>query len=237
MPLKSSYLRNLLLAFYVLCYSAGLFHWARDIDQFDFELLPKAVAHGLLIGLVYFGFQKKEMPRLKGSYLLSLAFVVAFYLFTYKSSFPYLWFWSLLLLQLVLLITYLKGLAWRQITLLKNFLIATMWYIQLNLIPAFAGNANLAYLPFFIFYLALSIQVDAEDIEEDTGKIKTLASKMGQGTTAYLVIFLLAFFAYLMGLPFVWILLALLVLKRETFLPKRSYDALLLVLGVYFLLR
>jgi hypothetical protein len=60
---------------------------------------------------------------------------------------------------------------------------------------------------------------------------------MGQGTTAYLVIFLLAFFAYLMGLPFVWILLALLVLKRETFLPKRSYDALLLVLGVYFLLR
>jgi hypothetical protein len=237
MPLKSSYLRNFLLAFYVLCYSAGLFHWARDIDQFDFELLPKAVAHGLLIGLVYFGFQTKEMPRLKGSYLLLLAFVVAFYLFAYQSSLAYLWFWSLLLLQLVLLITYLRGLAWRRIALLKNLLIATMWFIQLNLIPAFAGNAILAYLPFFIFYLALSIQVDAEDIEEDSGEIRTLASKMGQGTTAYVVIFLLAFFAYLMGLPFVWILLGLLILKRETFLPKRSYDALLLVLGVYFLLR
>jgi hypothetical protein len=85
MPLKSSYFRNLLLAFYVMCYSAGLFHWARVVDQFDFELLPKAVAHGLLIGLVYFGFQTKEMPRLKGSFLLSLTFVapasVTHYLF------------------------------------------------------------------------------------------------------------------------------------------------------------
>ncbi|MEN9699846.1 MAG: hypothetical protein RLZZ301_1044 [Bacteroidota bacterium] len=237
MSLKSKYLRNILLALYVVCYSVGLFNWARVFDKFDLDFLSKALAHGLLIGLIYFGFQTKDLRPKKGIYLLSLAFVVAFYLFAYKSSLPFLWFWCLLLLQLLLLVTYVNGLAWRRIMLLKNLLIATMWYIQLNLIPALAGNVNLAYLPFFIFYLALSIQVDAEDIEEDNGKIKTFASKIGKETSAFLVIFLLAFFAYLMGLPFVWILLALLVAKRETFLPKRSYDALLFLLGIYFMLR
>jgi 4-hydroxybenzoate polyprenyltransferase len=92
-------------------------------------------------------------------------------------------------------------------------------------------------MPFFIFYLALSIQVDIEDIEEDAGDIKTLAGHLGKETATYLVIFLLTLFAFIMGLPWVWIMLALIVLQREFTLPKRSYDSLLFFLGLYFLLR
>jgi 4-hydroxybenzoate polyprenyltransferase len=112
-----------------------------------------------------------------------------------------------------------------------------MWFIQLNVIPGLAGHASLIFIPFFVFYLALSIQVDIEDIAEDAGKIKTLASLLGKETAGYLVIFLLTLFAFLIGLPWVWIMLALIVLQREFNLPKRSYDALLLLLGLYFLLR
>jgi hypothetical protein len=44
-------------------------------------------------------------------------------------------------------------------------------------------------------------------------------------------------FCFLLGLPWVWIMLALLVVRRELRLPKGSYDALLLALGCYFLLQ
>jgi hypothetical protein len=143
----------------------------------------------------------------------------------------------LLLLQFILIVTYEEWIVWRRIPVLKNLLIAAMWFIQLNVIPGLAGHASLIYIPFFVFYLALSIQVDIEDIAEDAGKIKTLASLLGKETAGYLVIFLLTLFAFLIGLPWVWIMLALIVLQREFNLPKGSYDALLFLLGLYFLLR
>jgi 4-hydroxybenzoate polyprenyltransferase len=112
-----------------------------------------------------------------------------------------------------------------------------MWFVQLNLIAGLSGNWHLLFLPFFLFYLALSIQADIEDIEADQGKIKTLAGLLGKDSAAYVVLFLLTMFCFLLGLPWVWIMLALLVVRRELRLPKGSYDALLLALGCYFLLQ
>jgi hypothetical protein len=237
MPLKNSFWSYLLLAAYVICFSAGLFSWGSSIAEFEHEYLQKAMGQGWLIALVYLGLQTKFYLSTNWLHKLHFLAPVALYLEAYQSALPFLWFWSLLLLQFILIVTYEEWIVWRRIPVLKNLLIAAMWFIQLNLIPGLAGYASLTFTPFLIFYLALSIQVDIEDIDEDAGKIKTLASLLGKETAGYLVIFLLTLFAFFIGLPWVWILLALIVLQREFPLPKRSYDALLLVLGSYFLLR
>lgn len=236
MPLKNSFWSYLLLAAYVICYSAGLFSWGSSIAEFELENIQKAIGQGWLIALMYLGLQTKFYLSTNWLHKLHFLAPVALYLEAYQSVLPFLWFWSLLLLQFILIVTYEEWIVWRRIPGLKNLLIAAMWFIQLNLIPGLAGYTSLIFTPFFVFYLALSIQVDIEDIDEDTGKIKTLASLLGKDTAGYLVIFLLTLFAFFIGLPWVWIMLALIVSRREFPLPKRSYDALLLVLGLYFLL-
>ena len=237
MPLKNSFWSYLLLAAYAICFSAGLFSWGSSVDEFQHEYLQKALGQGWLIALVYLGLQTKFYLNTNWLHKIHFLAPVALYLEAYQSALPFLWFWSLLLLQFILIVTYEEWIVWRRIPVLKNLLIAAMWFIQLNVIPGLAGHASLIYIPFFVFYLALSIQVDIEDIAEDAGKIKTLASLLGKETAGYLVIFLLTLFAFLIGLPWVWIMLALIVLQREFNLPKRSYDALLFLLGLYFLLR
>jgi len=238
MRLKNSFWQQILLSVYVICFGAGLFQWAHIHHDFDNQNFTKALFQGVLIGYVYFGFQTKLHQGTGWLQKVHFLVPIALYLMTYKAVLPFLWFWTLLLLQLLLLLTYDNSkVAWRRIPVLKNVLIAAMWFIQLNLIPALAGSANLAFAPFFIFYLALSIQVDIEDIEEDTGKIQTFAALLGKDAASYVVVFLLTLFAFIIGLPWVWIMLGFLVIKREFTLPKRSYDALLFVLGLYFLLR
>ena len=237
MPLKNSFWSYLLLAAYVICFSAGLFSWGSSVAEFEHEYLQKALGQGWLIALVYLGLQTKFYLNTNWLHKIHFFAPVALYLEAYQSALPFLWFWSLLLLQFILIVTYEAWIVWRRIPVLKNVLIAAMWFIQLNVIPGLAGHASLIYIPFFVFYLALSIQVDIEDIAEDAGKIKTLASLLGKETAGYLVIFLLTLFAFLIGLPWVWIMLALIVLQREFNLPKGSYDALLFLLGLYFLLR
>lgn len=237
MPLKNSFWSYLLLAAYVICFSAGLFSWGSSVAEFEHDYLQKALGQGWLIALVYLGLQTKFYLNTSWLHKIHFFAPVALYLEAYQSALPFLWFWSLLLLQIILIVTYEEWIVWRRIPVLKNLLIAAMWFIQLNVIPGLAGHASLIFTPFFIFYLALSIQVDIEDIAEDAGKIKTLASLLGKETAGYLVIFLLTLFAFLIGLPWVWIMLALIVLQREFNLPKGSYDALLFLLGLYFLLR
>lgn len=238
MPLKNSLWQQILLSVYVVCFGAGLFQWGHANHSFDSENFTKALSQGVLIGYVYFGFQNKVHQRKGWLHKIHFLVPVALYFMTYQAVLPFLWFWTLLLLQFLLLLTYdHHRIAWRRIPVLKNVLIAFMWFIQLNLIPGLAVSANLLFTPFLIFYLALSIQADIEDIEEDNGKIKTLAAFLGKDTASYLVIFLLTLFAFILGLPWVWIMLVLLVMKREWRLPKGSYDLLLLLLGLYFLLR
>jgi hypothetical protein len=234
MPLKNSLFRNALLALFVAIYGMGLFAYSNGRAVLTTNQVLQAIANGLLIGQVYFWMQSTTHKRLQvGVGLLS----AIFYFVAHQALLPYVWFWMLLLLQILSTAQYERGLKWRQIPFLKNFLIPVMWFVQLNLIAGLSGNWHLLFLPFFLFYLALSIQADIEDIEADQGKIKTLAGLLGKESAAYVVLFLLALFCFFMGLPWVWIMLALLVVRRELRLPKGSYDALLLALGVYFLLQ
>jgi hypothetical protein len=234
MPLKNSLFRNVLLALFVAIYCTGLFAYSKGPAALTSNQVLQAIANGLLIGQVYFWMQSTAYKRLQIAVGLLSAI---FYLVAHQAVLPYVWFWVLLLLQVLLMAQYERGLKWRQIPFLKNILIPVMWFVQLNLIAGLSGNWHLLFLPFFLFYLALSIQADIEDIEADQGKIKTLAGLLGKDSAAYVVLFLLTMFCFLLGLPWVWIMLALLVVRRELRLPKGSYDALLLVLGAYFLLQ
>ena len=112
-----------------------------------------------------------------------------------------------------------------------------MWFVQLNLISGLSGHWSLLYLAFIVLYLALSLQADLDDIQEDDGKLKTVAGILGVRNAGFVIDFLLTFTSYLLGLPWFYIMIVLLVVRKELRLPKRSYDALLLVLGAYFLLR
>lgn len=234
MPLKRSLFRNVLLALFVAIYCMGLFAYSNGRAALNTNQVLQAISNGLLIGQVYFWMQSTAHKRLQ--VIVGLLSAI-FYLVAQQAVLPYVWFWVLLLLQVLLTAQYERGLKWRQIPFLKNFLIPVMWFVQLNLIGGLSGNWHLLFLPFFLFYLALSIQADIEDIEADQGKIKTLAGLLGKDSATYVVLFLLTLFSFFMGLPWVWIMLVLLVVRRELRLPKGSYDALLLVLGVYFLLQ
>lgn len=238
MQLKTSFLRNILLAIFVTCYGYGLFNWSNPHYHLENGQFLQALAQGVLIGQVYFWVQTKFYKSLGFLHFAHwIGYPLVFYIEVYKDVFMDLRFWNLFIIQGILVLSYEQVINWRRIPLLKNLLIAAMWFIQLNVIPGLAGHTSLIFAPFFIFYLALSIQVDIEDIEEDAGKIKTLASLLGRETASYLVVFLLTLFAFFIGLPWVWIMLALIVLQHEFRLPKGSYDALLFVLGLYFLLR
>ena len=212
----------------------GLFAYSNGRAALNTNQVLQAIANGLLIGQVYFWMQSTAHKRLQ--VVVGLLSAI-FYLVAHQAVLPYVWFWVLLLLQVLLTAQYERGLKWRHIPFLKNFLIPVMWFVQLNLIGGLSGNWHLLFLPFFLFYLALSIQADIEDIEADQGKIKTLAGLLGKDSAAYVVLFLLTLFSFFMGLPWVWIMLVLLIVRRELRLPKGSYDALLLALGVYFLLQ
>ena len=149
MPLKSSFWSYLLLAAYVICYSAGLFSWGSTFPEFEQETLQKAIGQGWLIALVYLGLQTKFYLNANWLHKLHFLAPVALYLEAYQSALPFLWFWSLLLLQFILIVTYEEWIVWRRIPVLKNLLIAAMWFIQLNLIPGLAGHESLIFAQFF----------------------------------------------------------------------------------------
>lgn len=234
MPLKNSLLRNSLLAIFVAVYCLGLFAYGNGQKGLTNTFVLAAVTNGLVVGQVYFWIQFALYKRYQFIFLILSS---ALYIWAYQTLLPYLWFWLFLLLQLILASQYERGAKWRQIPFLKNFLLPCMWFIQLNFIPAMLGPWSLFNVAFLVFYLALSLQADLEDIDEDSGKITTLVGLLGAKQAGFLIVFLFSFASFLLGLPWVWIMLALLVMRRELHLPKRSYDALLLVLGVYFLLR
>jgi len=231
--LKTNLFRNVLLALFVAVYSLGLFAYSDGRDSLSILLVCQAILNGLLIGQVYFWMQ---MSAYRGLQLILALFSAILYLWVFQALLPFVWFWLLLLLQVFLTSQYEKGLKWRQIPFLKNILIPLMWFVQLNLIPGFSGNESLLFLV-FIVYLALSLQADLDDIHEDAGKLKTVAGILGARNTGFAVDFLLTFTAYLLGLHWFYILIALLIVRKELRMPKGSYDALLLVLGSYFLLR
>jgi hypothetical protein len=237
MLLKNRIWYHLFLAFSVVCYSNGLYAWSGFSTEFLNDNFPKAVGQGFLIAMAYFAIKDRNFVTANWLHRIHFLAPLALYLEAYQSVLPYLWFWSLLFVQLILVVCYEWGIAWRKIPVLKNLLIAAMWFVQLNLIPALDGASNLLYFPFFLFYLALSIQGDIEDIAEDAGQIKTLASLLGKQNASYLVIFLLTSFSFLLGLPWVWIMVVLIVIQREFKVPKGGYDSLLFLLGLYFLLR
>ena len=144
-------------------------------------------------------------------------------------------FWLMLLLLFILALTYEQFIKWRKIPYLKTFLIPILWFVFLNLIPSMLGSIGSISPLFLVLYFALSLQADREDLDQDKGQIKTIASLLGARTSGYLVIFLIALSAYLLLIPLTEILILLVVMNRERFLPKRSFDSLLFLLGLYFL--
>lgn len=225
--------RNVLLAVFVAVYSLGLLapqgaFWHRSL------IVQQALVHGLLIGQFYYWLHERPKPSLQ---LLLLTLSGLYYLFLYQGLWIYVFFWLILLLLFLLALSYDQYLKWRRIPYLKSFLIPVLWFVFLNLIPSMAENNGLLNPVFLLFYFALSLQADREDLLQDQGNFKTLAALIGQKNTGYVVLFLLALCAYLFFLPFALILIPLVVMNREQFFPKRSFDSLLFLLGLYFLFR
>jgi hypothetical protein len=120
MPLKNNYWYHLLLALYVISYSAGLYQWNSVLPAFDHENFPKALGQGILIGIVYFGLQTKHFQNANWLHRILFLVPVSLYLQVYQDVLPFLWFWSLLMLQVILVLTYEWGISWRRIPILKN---------------------------------------------------------------------------------------------------------------------
>lgn len=225
--------RNCLLALFVAVFSLGLLA-PQGLVGLRSLVLQQAIVQGLLIGQFYYWLHQRPS---KFWQLLLLVLTALYYLWLYQALWIYLFFWLLLLLLLFFALTYDAWLKWRKIPYLKSFLIPLFWYVFLNLIPSMQGSFGSSNPLFLLFYFALTLQADREDLAQDHGKIQTIAGLVGAKNSAYLVIFLLSLCAYLFLLPLLWVLIVLLIMNREQFLPKRSYDALLLFLGLYFLLR
>jgi hypothetical protein len=233
MPLNKILWRNILLGLFVSVFSLGLLA-PQAAFVLPWPVWQQAVAHGLLIGQFYYWLHERPKPTLQ---LLLLTLSGLYYLFLYQELWIYLFFWLFLLLLLLLALSYDHYLKWRRIPYLKSFLIPVLWFLFLNVIPSMAANNGRLNPVFLLFYFALSLQADREDLTQDQGNFKTLAGLLGNKNTGYLVLFLLALCAYLFFLPFVWVMIPLVVMNREQFFPKRSFDSLLFLLGLYFLFR
>lgn len=220
-----------MLALFVAVFSLGFMaphglFWQRS------HIIQQAIVHGLLIGQFYYWLHQRP-SKFWQIFLLSLTAI--YYLWLYQALWSYVFFWLLLLLLFILALTYEQFIKWRKIPYLKTFLIPILWFVFLNLIPSMLGSIGSISPLFLVLYFALSLQADREDLDQDKGQIKTIASLLGARTSGYLVIFLIALCAYLLLIPLAETLILLVVMNRERFLPKRSFDSLLLLLGLYFL--
>lgn len=233
MPLNKILWRNILLGLFVSIFSLGLLAPQAAFD-WPTQEWQQALAHGLLIGQFYYWLHERPKPSLQ---LLLLTLSGLYYLYLYQGLWNYVFFWLILLLLFLLTLTYDQYLKWRRIPYLKSLLIPVLWFAFLNLIPSMAENNGRLNPVFLLFYFALSLQADREDLRQDQGNFKTLAALIGPKNTGYVVLFLLALCAYLFFLPFALIMIPLVVMNREQFFPKRSFDSLLLLLGLYFLFR
>lgn len=223
--------RNSLLALFVSVFSLGLFS-SKDWYLERPILICQALSQGLIIGQFYYWLHERSLKNLQ-IFLLCLSAI--FYLWTYEALWGHLFFWLFLLLLFFAALTYEQFLNWRRIPYLKNLIIPILWFIFLNIIPGMSGvwaNSSVIWL---LFYFALSLQADREDLDQDNGQIKTIAGLLGGQTSGYLVIFLLALCAYLLLLPLAETIILLIIMNREQFFPKRSFDSLLFLLGLYFL--
>lgn len=220
-----------MLAVFVAVYSLGLLVKPQGL-QWDTLLLIKALAQGLLIGQFYFWLHERPSKYLQ---IILFSLTGIFYLWAYQGLWSFVFFWILLVFLFLLAFNYENGLKWRKIPYLKNFLIPVLWFIFLNILPGMSGAFSTSSAIYILFYFALSLQADREDLDQDNGQIKTIAGLLGTRTSGYVVIFILALCAYLLLLPLTETLILLVVMNREQFFPKRSFDSLLLLLGLYFL--
>ncbi|MEN9743604.1 MAG: hypothetical protein RLZZ65_1409 [Bacteroidota bacterium] len=230
MQLRTSLLRNGLLALYVFIFCLGTWHQSDSFERVWLFTLHQ----GLTIGVIY-----QWMHKSKGSVWYLLAFLLALVLGLpiYIGQMHLLAFWILSILMGLLVWHYDRGINWRRFPVVKSVLLATLWYSFIFFLPILKGAALFLQPGYFFLLLALTLQADLEDVQEDQPRIRTIISWIGEKNAAYVVDFLLALSAYLLGLPWIWIMIGLLVLRRELKLPKRSYDSLLLFLGLYLLLR
>ncbi len=224
--------RNILLAVYVAVYSLGLISETQAISWSSHLFFMRALAQGLLIGQFYYWLHQRPSKYWQ---IILLSLTAIYYLWLYQALWSYVFFWLLLLLLFILALTYEQFIKWRKTPNLKTFLIPILWFVFLNLIPSMLGSLGSISPLFLVLYFALSLQADREDLDQDKGQIKTIASLLGARTSGYLVIFLIALSAYLFLIPLTETLILLVVMNRERFLPKRSFDSLLLLLGLYFL--
>ena len=224
--------RNVLLAVFVAVYSLGLLSQTQGIAWSSQLFFMQAIAQGLLIGQFYYWLHERPSKSLQ---IILFSLTGIFYLWTYQVLWSFVFFWLLLLLLCLLALNYENGLKWRKIPYLKNFLIPVLWFIFLNIIPGISGALPTSSSIYILFYFALSLQADREDLDQDHGQIKTIAGLLGTKTSGYVVIFMLALCAYLLLLPLTETLILLVVMNREQFFPKRSFDSLLFLLGLYFL--
>lgn len=225
--------RNVLLAVFVAVFSLGLLapqgaFWHRSL------ILQQALVHGLLIGQFYYWLHQRP-AKFWQIFLLSLTAI--YYLWLYQALWAYVFFWILLLLLFFLALTYEQFIKWRKVPYLKTFLIPILWFVFLNLIPSILGSIGSISPLFLVLYFALSLQADREDLDQDNGQIKTIAGLLGARTSGYVVIFLISLSAYLLLIPLTETLILLVIMNREQFFPKRSFDSLLFLLGLYFLFR
>ncbi|MFM6946485.1 MAG: hypothetical protein ACKOWW_05050 [Flavobacteriales bacterium] len=224
--------RNILLAVFVAVYSLGLLSENQAISWSSHLFFMRSIAQGLLIGQFYYWLHERPSKFLQ---IILLGLTGIFYLWAYQVLWSFVFFWLLLLFIFLLAFHYENGLKWRKIPYLKNFLIPVLWFIFLNIIPGMSGASLTSSAIYIFFYFALGLQADREDLDQDNGQIKTIAGFLGTKTSGYVVIFLLALSAYLLLLPLTETLILLVVMNREQFFPKRSFDSLLLLLGLYFL--
>lgn len=227
-------LRNILLAVFVAVYSLGLISQTQGIAWSSQLFFMQAMAQGLLIGQFYYWLHERPSKSLQ---IILFSLTGIFYLWAFQGLWSFVFFWLILLLLSLLAFNYENGLKWRKIPYLKNFLIPVLWFIFLNIIPGISGAFPTSSSIYILFYFALSLQADREDLYQDDGQIKTIAGLLGTKTSGYVVIFMLALSAYLLLLPLTETLILLVVMNREQFFPKRSFDSLLFLLGLYFLFR
>lgn len=167
---------------------------------------------------------------------------------------PFSWAFATYLCLVLLVITYEKGIKWRNIPFLKPIIISISWFALGIGIPKFALYDMIPksdFIHLLLFYVLAYVE-DFEDISKDRGHIKTIPLYLSKSANQMLIVSLLFGYFAMSSLiqPFsqIWKiklvsftlffspLIYLIYLKKSTKINHRYFDFILFAIGLLHLL-
>lgn len=237
--ISSSFKNNVLLAAFAFVFSLGILsttHWT----------FAALFSLSIFTSYQWLFERKNHWSYLVLAGLVSIGYGILLH--------PFSWSFAIYLVLGLFVLTYEKGIKWREIPFLKPLFISVCWFTLGIGIPMFSlyGQLQLQDFSHIILFFVLAIVEDLEDMSKDQGHIKTIPLFLKKPATEVLIVVSLFIYFALsnliqpfsedLGVQLTSISLAfapwiyLFYLKKSPKINHRYFDFILFLIGLLHLL-